>query len=39
MEPTLEFFPDRGAPVPVPIITRTLPMNLYPLTYLMSNGG
>jgi hypothetical protein len=37
--PTYEFFPSRGAPIPSPILNRTLPVNLYPLTWLLPSGN
>lgn len=37
-EPTMEFYPARGV-VKLPILERAVPINLYPLTYLMSNGA
>ncbi|PWZ00934.1 galactose oxidase, partial [Testicularia cyperi] len=36
--PTAEFFPSRGAPVNVPILDRSWPFSLYPLTALLSDG-
>ena len=33
----MEFYPDRGL-VKVPLLVRSVPINLYPLTYLLSNG-
>ncbi|KAI0311414.1 glyoxal oxidase [Amylostereum chailletii] len=36
--PTYEFFPPRGAPVTSPILTDTLPANLYPLTFLLPSS-
>ncbi|EKM81462.1 hypothetical protein AGABI1DRAFT_118621 [Agaricus bisporus var. burnettii JB137-S8] len=36
--PTYEFFPTRGKPVISPHLTRTLPTNLYPLTWLLPSG-
>jgi hypothetical protein len=36
--PTYEFFPSQGGPVPSPILQRTLPTNLYPLTWLLPSG-
>ncbi|KAF5357290.1 hypothetical protein D9758_005833 [Tetrapyrgos nigripes] len=36
--PTYEFFPSRGDPVHLPILDRTLPANLYPLTWLLPSG-
>ncbi|TFK70593.1 copper radical oxidase [Pluteus cervinus] len=37
--PTYEFFPPRGAPVTLDILQRTLPANLYPLTWLLPSGN
>ncbi|KAI0066271.1 glyoxal oxidase [Artomyces pyxidatus] len=36
--PTYEFFPPRGNPVTSPMLTNTLPANLYPLTFLLPSG-
>ncbi|KAF9467368.1 copper radical oxidase [Collybia nuda] len=36
--PTYEFFPPNGASVLSPILQRTLPANLYPLTWLLPSG-
>ncbi|KAI0266780.1 glyoxal oxidase N-terminus-domain-containing protein [Gloeopeniophorella convolvens] len=36
--PTYEFLPPRGNPVTSPILTNTLPLNLYPLTFLLPSG-
>ncbi|TFK44242.1 glyoxal oxidase [Crucibulum laeve] len=36
--PTYEFFPPRGPSVPSPVLQRTLPANLYPLTWLLPSG-
>ncbi|KAG6850141.1 hypothetical protein H0H93_000526 [Arthromyces matolae] len=36
--PTYEFFPPNGAPIDLPILQRTLPANLYPLTWLLPSG-
>ncbi|KAH7888875.1 glyoxal oxidase [Phlebopus sp. FC_14] len=36
--PTYEFFPSRGPPVNSPILQNTLPVNLYPLTWLLPSG-
>ncbi|CAA7261864.1 unnamed protein product [Cyclocybe aegerita] len=36
--PTIEFFPSRGRPITSPILQRTLPANLYPLTWLLPSG-
>jgi len=37
--PTYEFFPSRGAPIGSPILARSLPTNLYPLTWLLPSGN
>ncbi|KIM83331.1 glyoxal oxidase [Piloderma croceum F 1598] len=37
--PTYEFYPSRGDPVASPILASTLPVNLYPLTYLLPSGN
>lgn len=37
--PTYEFFPSQGAPINSPILQRTLPANLYPLTWLLPSGN
>jgi len=37
--PTYEFFPSKGQPVGSPILDRTLPTNLYPLTWLLPSGN
>jgi hypothetical protein len=37
--PTYEFFPPRGNPVGLNILTTTLPANLYPLTWLLPTGN
>lgn len=39
--PTYEFFPPKGdgAPIESPLLDRTLPTNLYPLTYLLPSGN
>lgn len=37
--PTYEFFPSRGQPVNSPILGRTLPANLFPLTWLLPSGN
>jgi hypothetical protein len=37
--PTYEFFPPRGDPVGLNILTTTLPANLYPLTWLLPSGN
>ncbi|KAJ7217754.1 glyoxal oxidase [Mycena pura] len=36
--PTYEFFPSRGAPVTSPFLSDALPINLYPLTWLLPSG-
>ncbi|KAI9463565.1 glyoxal oxidase [Lactarius psammicola] len=36
--PTYEFLPSRGQPVTSPILTNTLPLNLYPLIFLLPSG-
>jgi hypothetical protein len=36
--PTYEFLPSRGKPVTSPILTNTLPLNLYPFTFLLPSG-
>ncbi|EIW82831.1 glyoxal oxidase [Coniophora puteana RWD-64-598 SS2] len=36
--PTYEFFPSRGNPVTSPILQNTLPVNLYPLIWLLPSG-
>jgi hypothetical protein len=36
--PTYEFFPSRGKTIPSPLLQRTLPTNLYPLTWLLPSG-
>ncbi|KIY67090.1 copper radical oxidase [Cylindrobasidium torrendii FP15055 ss-10] len=36
--PTYEFFPSKGAPVHSNILATTLPVNLYPLTWLLPSG-
>jgi len=37
--PTYEFFPSRGGPIESPLLDRTLPTNLYPLTWLLPSGN
>jgi hypothetical protein len=37
--PTYEFFPSRGDPISSPILSSTLPVNLYPLTFLLPSGN
>ncbi|GAA5927266.1 hypothetical protein JCM3775_002499 [Rhodotorula graminis] len=36
--PTVEYWPSRGAPVNIAFLNETMPVNLYPLTWLMSDG-
>ncbi|KLO12283.1 glyoxal oxidase [Schizopora paradoxa] len=36
--PTYEFFPTQGAPIQLDILTTTLPVNLFPITFLMPSG-
>ncbi|RXW13336.1 hypothetical protein EST38_g12519 [Candolleomyces aberdarensis] len=36
--PTYEFFPSTGDPIASPILSRTLPVNLYPLVWLLPSG-
>lgn len=36
--PTYEFFPSRGPPILSPIIQNTLPVNLYPLIWVLPSG-
>ncbi|KIM45417.1 copper radical oxidase [Hebeloma cylindrosporum] len=36
--PTYEFFPTKGASIISPILQRTLPANLFPLTWLLPSG-
>ncbi|KAJ6489515.1 glyoxal oxidase [Mycena vitilis] len=36
--PTYEFFPSTGAPINSPFLSATLPINLYPLTFLLPSG-
>ncbi|KAG6855699.1 hypothetical protein H0H87_011890 [Tephrocybe sp. NHM501043] len=36
--PTYEFFPPTEGPITLPILQRTLPANLYPLTWLLPSG-
>ena len=36
--PTYEFYPSRGDPIISPILQNTLPVNLYPLTWLLPSG-
>lgn len=37
--PTYEYFPPRGEPIGLNILTTTLPANLYPLTWLLPSGN
>ncbi|KAI5479758.1 glyoxal oxidase [Pseudohyphozyma bogoriensis] len=37
--PTYEFYPSRGGPVGLNILTTTLPANLFPLTWLLPSGN
>ncbi|CAE6431726.1 hypothetical protein RSOLAG1IB_01036 [Rhizoctonia solani AG-1 IB] len=37
--PTYEFFPAKGDPVGLNILTKTLPANLFPLTWLLPSGN
>ncbi|PVF99117.1 DUF1929-domain-containing protein [Serendipita vermifera] len=37
--PTYEFFPKRGDPIGLNILTTTLPANLYPFTFLLPSGN
>lgn len=37
-EPTYEFFPPQGGTILSPLLQRTLPANLYPLTWLLPSG-
>ncbi|QRW26896.1 glyoxal oxidase [Rhizoctonia solani] len=37
--PTYEFFPSKGDPVGLNILTKTLPANLFPLTWLLPSGN
>ncbi|KAJ2926787.1 hypothetical protein H1R20_g10295, partial [Candolleomyces eurysporus] len=36
--PTYEFFPPTGDPIDSPMLSRTLPVNLYPLVWLLPSG-
>ncbi|KAJ6498935.1 glyoxal oxidase N-terminus-domain-containing protein [Mycena sanguinolenta] len=36
--PTYEFFPSTGAPIESPFLSDNLPINLYPLTFLLPSG-
>jgi hypothetical protein len=37
--PTYEFYPSKGGPVGLNILTETLPANLFPLTWLLPSGN
>lgn len=37
--PTYEFFPSRGAPVTLNVLLKTLPANLFSLTWLLPSGN
>jgi hypothetical protein len=37
--PTYEFFPSKGDPIGSPVLQRTLPTNLFPLTWLLPSGN
>ncbi|KIJ49410.1 copper radical oxidase [Sphaerobolus stellatus SS14] len=37
--PTFEYFPSRGDPIGMPLLERTLPANLYPITFLLPSGN
>ncbi|GAA5864012.1 hypothetical protein JCM8547_005308 [Rhodosporidiobolus lusitaniae] len=37
--PTYEFYPSRGGPVGLNLLTQTLPANLFPLTWLLPSGN
>jgi hypothetical protein len=37
--PTYEFFPSIGPPIQSPVLQRTLPVNLFPLTWLLPSGN
>lgn len=37
--PTYEFFPSRGQPITLNILLNTLPVNLFPLTWLLPSGN
>ncbi|KAH7913258.1 glyoxal oxidase [Hygrophoropsis aurantiaca] len=37
--PTYEFYPSRGNPIASPILQKTLPTNLFPLTWLLPSGN
>ncbi|CAE6530219.1 unnamed protein product [Rhizoctonia solani] len=36
--PTIEYYPSRGNPIGLPMLLRTLPANLYTLTWLLPSG-
>ncbi|KAF7374865.1 hypothetical protein MSAN_00372500 [Mycena sanguinolenta] len=36
--PTYEFFPSTGNPINSPFLAKTMPINLYPLTFLLPSG-
>ncbi|KAJ7723558.1 glyoxal oxidase [Mycena metata] len=36
--PTYEFYPSTGSPITSPFLANNLPINLYPLTYLLPSG-
>jgi hypothetical protein len=36
--PTYEFFPKQGAAIDMQFLTDTVPLNLFPLTWLMPSG-
>jgi hypothetical protein len=37
--PTYEFYPSRGAPIQSPVLAATLPVNLYPLLWMLPSGN
>ncbi|KAF9482234.1 copper radical oxidase [Pholiota conissans] len=37
--PTYEFFPPKGPAITSPVLQRTLPVNLFPLTWLLPSGN
>ena len=37
--PTYEYFPTRGDPISLPLLTTTLPANLFPITFLLPSGN
>ncbi|GAA6021883.1 hypothetical protein JCM10207_004532 [Rhodosporidiobolus poonsookiae] len=37
--PTYEFYPSKGGPVGLNLLTQTLPANLFPLTWLLPSGN